>query len=559
MATVLGTVAFFYPFRLLPFAVVFLFIALIPLITAILSGPVLKEPVRGQTWIALGLGAVGVACLFPGGLHGVEAGHLVALCAVILGSISMVASRYIGRRDNNLLAQVFYPNLALMIVMIVLLPFVFAPMTYLDLGLAVFYAALLFGARWVLVAALRILPAYLVTPLMNLQFIWMVIIGRVIFSEIPATHTYLGRVCDCGGWRLAHLGPGAFDPERQTCACGIRRHSRRFSTILSKNDRKFAVCSRVKSTTVFCRCGKQTMAIFTDQTIAGNFDPGVPPPLPTTITVITMTIDDADDDGVIRADGGDQINGSNVTRVWDGDTVTIDGVVVTGVTFYTADGGRYFTPSDGSVLTDGGTVSATTFVTTSTQFPVGNFGPPCFVKGTEIAVPDGVKRVEDLRVGDLVETLDQGPQPIIWIGERTVEGTGPFAPVRISKGALGNTRDLYVSQQHRMVLANWRTQLFLGQEETLCAAKHLCNKTNIQLAPCDEVTYFHIMFATHQIVFAEGIPSESFLAGEYFCHASSMVNRELTALFPENRDELIGGLPARSVVKAHEAAISMLA
>ena len=82
------------------------------------------------------------------------------------------------------------------------------------------------------------------------------------------------------------------------------------------------------------------MAIFTDQTIAGNFDPGAPPGLPTTITVVTMTLNDADDDGFIRADGGDQVNGSNVTRVWEGDTVTINGTQITGTTFYTADGGR---------------------------------------------------------------------------------------------------------------------------------------------------------------------------------------------------------------------------
>ncbi len=204
VATVLGTLAFFHAFRLLPFADVFLFIALIPLITAILSGPVLGEPVRGQTWVALGLGTIGVACLFPAGLQGIGFGHLVAFSAVLLGSVSMVASRYIGQRDSNLLAQVFYPNLALMVVMGLALPFVFAPMSGLDLGFAALYALLLFGARWVLVAALRILPAFVVTPLMNLQFIWMVVIGWSVFAETPSTQTYLGAfiIILAGGWLI---------------------------------------------------------------------------------------------------------------------------------------------------------------------------------------------------------------------------------------------------------------------------------------------------------------------------------------------------------------------
>lgn len=201
-ATVLGSIAFFYAFRLLPFAEVFLFIALIPLVAALLSGPVLGEAVRPQVWAALVLGTVGVMCLFPGGLSSVGLGHLVALAAVVLGTVSMVASRYIGQRDDNILSQVFYPNLALMAVMACALPFVFQPMGLADLGWACAYAVFLFGARWVLVAALRLLPAYVVTPLMNLQFLWMVAIGFVAFGETPWMGVFVGAaiVIAAGSW-----------------------------------------------------------------------------------------------------------------------------------------------------------------------------------------------------------------------------------------------------------------------------------------------------------------------------------------------------------------------
>ena len=201
-ATVLGSIAFYYAFRLLPFAEVFLFIALIPLVAALMSGPVLGEPVRPQVWAALVVGTVGVMCLFPGGLSSVGLGHLVALAAVLLGTVSMVASRYIGQRDDNILSQVFYPNLALMAVMACALPFVFQPMGLADLGWAVAYAVFLFGARWVLVAALRMLPAYVVTPLMNLQFLWMVAIGFVAFGEVPWAGVFVGAaiVIAAGSW-----------------------------------------------------------------------------------------------------------------------------------------------------------------------------------------------------------------------------------------------------------------------------------------------------------------------------------------------------------------------
>lgn len=201
-ATVLGSVAFFHAFRLLPFAEVFLFIALIPLLAALISGPVLGEAVRPQAWAALALGTAGMLLLFPGGLGGIGVGHLVALAAVVLGTVSMVASRYIGRRDDNILVQVFYPNLALMATMAVALPFVWQPMALADLGWAAGYAVFLFGARWVLVAALRLMPAYVVTPLMNLQFLWMVAIGALAFGEVPGIGVWLGAgiVIAAGCW-----------------------------------------------------------------------------------------------------------------------------------------------------------------------------------------------------------------------------------------------------------------------------------------------------------------------------------------------------------------------
>jgi len=204
MATIAGAVAFFYAFRLLPFAEVFIFIALIPLFTALLSGPVLGEEVRPQAWGALILGAVGVLSLFPGGLSGIGLGHLVALAAVLLGTVSMMASRYIGKRDDNLLTQVFYPNLGLALVMLVVLPFVYKPMGLADLAWASVYAAILFFARWVLVAAFRMIPAYVVTPLMNLQFLWMVILGAVIFGEVPALTVFVGAfiIIFAGGWLI---------------------------------------------------------------------------------------------------------------------------------------------------------------------------------------------------------------------------------------------------------------------------------------------------------------------------------------------------------------------
>lgn len=210
--TVVASVAFFQAFRHLPFADVFLFIGLIPLFTAALSGPVLREAPRPLAWVALGIGAGGILFLLPGGISAGQIGHAWALLAAMTGCGSLLAARYIARIERRPLAQVFWPNLALMIAMGVALPFVWKPMTATDIGWIIAYAVFLFGARYVVVEALRLLPAYVATPLMNLQFVWMVGIGAVGFGEMPTVGTVLGvmLVIASGLWLVVEetLGRG---------------------------------------------------------------------------------------------------------------------------------------------------------------------------------------------------------------------------------------------------------------------------------------------------------------------------------------------------------------
>ncbi|WP_424978315.1 DMT family transporter [Leisingera sp. S232] len=194
VATLVAAVCFFYAFRLLPFAEVFVFIGLMPLLAGAMSGLVLKEPVRPAAWMALMAGFAGVLFLLPHGGDGghLATGHLVAFAAVVSGTFSMTMARFIGRYESNALAQVFYPNITLCGAMLVALPFVWIPMPLTDVAWAAAYAFLLFGARWLLVVALRLLASYAVTPLMNLQFIWMAVIGAVFFGEFPPASTYIG-------------------------------------------------------------------------------------------------------------------------------------------------------------------------------------------------------------------------------------------------------------------------------------------------------------------------------------------------------------------------------
>jgi len=293
---------------------------------------------------------------------------------------------------------------------------------------------------------------------------------------------------------------------------------------------------------------------YTDQFFV--IDPGNPPASGTALTVQIIDFYDQNDNGVIRGGTGDTANGGTITQVWVNDTirVTMNGVTqtITGVTFYISGQPAIFTPTDGTILSDATFISST-FVTTATQVPVGDFGPPCFTPGTLMDTPKGARPIETLAVGDLVCTRDNGAQELLWIGRRTVQGDGDFAPIAFELGAIGNDARLLVSPQHRMLVEGWRAQLFFGTDEVLVRAKHMVNGCTIRQVPQDKVTYIHLLFAQHEIVTAAGVPSESYFLGHVLRQPDPATRDEVLALFPDAPSEPSRIIPARQVALQFEA------
>lgn len=185
---------------------------------------------------------------------------------------------------------------------------------------------------------------------------------------------------------------------------------------------------------------------------------------------------------------------------------------------------------------------------------------PCFTSGTLILTDAGERAIEDLKVGDLVKTADNGMQPIRWIGGRTLtshelEAQPNLKPIRIKKSSLGTglpAADLTVSPQHRMLVRSCIAERMFGTQEALVAAKFLTEIDGIDLVEDpDGVTYYHILFDKHEIVVANGAESESLYTGpEALKSLSEASRKEIFALFPELFTEQQLPVPARILVNA---------
>lgn len=195
---------------------------------------------------------------------------------------------------------------------------------------------------------------------------------------------------------------------------------------------------------------------------------------------------------------------------------------------------------------------------------------PCFTPGALIETKDGPIAVENLRVGQKVLTRDNGFKRIRWIGRRVLDARELAAnptlqPVLIRKGALGDglpTADLRVSPQHRMLLSGPRADLLFGESEVLAAALHLVGQPGIERAPCESVTYLHVMFDAHEIILADSAWTESFQPGIGTLTGMDGAQRaELFSIFPELRfPQALGELvAARRSLKAYEVSVLLAA
>jgi len=221
--------------------------------------------------------------------------------------------------------------------------------------------------------------------------------------------------------------------------------------------------------------------------------------------------------------------------------------------FFNTGGAWYFIPAPGSAFTVGATLGG------YQSHVVGwNYSDvTCFARGTRIRTANGELPVEDLRAGMMVETLDAGLQKLRLVLRREISAAElaenpKLRPVFMPAGSLGSglpLRDLRVSRQHRMLVSSPVVQRMFGQNGVLVSAIKLAALPGICVdKEIPEVEYFHLLFDDHQVVFAEGTPSESLYTGELALNALPQeAVEEIFEILPQVARLDYQGKPARII------------
>lgn len=148
----------------------------------------------------------------------------------------------------------------------------------------------------------------------------------------------------------------------------------------------------------------------------------------------------------------------------------------------------------------------------------GSPGVVCFTAGTRIATPCGERPVEELRVGDLVTTHGSGAQQIRWIACRTLglkelAAMPKLRPIALEPGWTGLNRRLLLSPQHAiLVKTSESSKRYLARAAQLARMKGGFVRVANGIR---KVTYIHFLLPKHEIVFANGVATESFYPGAW--------------------------------------------
>lgn len=169
---------------------------------------------------------------------------------------------------------------------------------------------------------------------------------------------------------------------------------------------------------------------------------------------------------------------------------------------------------------------------------------PCFVLGTLIDTPQGPRPVEALQPGDRVITYKSGTRRIHWVGQKTlpVERTRlhkPYWPVHIPAGALGNRKAIQLSPQHRVHLSGPVIEMLFGLPDVLGPAIGFCGQGGVhQVCPSGPVTYVHFACGQHELVYSDGLISETLYVPDHLSGPDHAMEQELAGLLNESSEAL---------------------
>lgn len=169
-----------------------------PLLVALLSGPLLGEYVSRDRLFAIIIGFIGVLVVARPGFGGIHPVAILSIIGVVCYAMYVVMTRHLAAHDSTETTLVYSGMVGAILLTPVMFwiwqnpPDLFSALMMGALGL---YAAI---GHFALIRAHRFTPAYILTPFIYTQLIWMTLFGYLVFGDVPDRFTLIGGMIVIG-------------------------------------------------------------------------------------------------------------------------------------------------------------------------------------------------------------------------------------------------------------------------------------------------------------------------------------------------------------------------
>ena len=163
-----------------------------PLMVAVIAGPILGERIGPRRLVAVAVGFVGVLVIARPGLGTMPPAALLSLTGAVAYAFYGITTRMLAPTDSSA-TTTLYSTVAGIALMTPVLPWIWStppsPLTWVLLVMTGVFAAV---GHWLLVLAYARAPAVTLSPFIYSQIVWMLVLGYILFGDLPDPWTLVG-------------------------------------------------------------------------------------------------------------------------------------------------------------------------------------------------------------------------------------------------------------------------------------------------------------------------------------------------------------------------------
>lgn len=163
-----------------------------PFFVALFAGPMLGEWIGANRWAAILVGFAGILLVVQPGTGGIHPAALLSLAAAMTYALYGITTRMLASTDSST-TTLFYSSLVGSIAASLPMPFVWQTPTEPMVYAAMLELGVIAGAgHFLLIMAHSRAPAATLAPFIYAQILAMVVLGWLVFGQVPSRWTVAG-------------------------------------------------------------------------------------------------------------------------------------------------------------------------------------------------------------------------------------------------------------------------------------------------------------------------------------------------------------------------------